>query len=543
MGAASSASSSVTRAPSICASKHVVVKWAIGGVAHKGALDLSTAETTKLTCTDLLWEIRDSYGGQPPGRLVLDVHLALNLTNAQGENFARFVGCISHAGAQTGRVIEFVIHPPCTCPGYGRIKDGCLAFCAGSGIDVKWKVVHPPEPARVTDAPGAPPRPGDDADDADASGNVAPARRAIQRADRTNPLERSAGSQRRSIKSNTPGISLQEHQHLAHLDAYIARDISYIRDTITRYNTSSLTRTITDEDNAIRLFETLLYEHRSFSDMRNEIQGILTEGGPLYVNLFFMIIESTTLQAKAMSRTTSEENERTIIGSAVEKLRIVLKYRYIAYVLDKMTGRDAAIWFVILRPFYEGCSGRGTLLDDYDYYEDRNSHSIRMAITLDNHSPHYYTMYVIIGNVNSAIKRELETGVGDIDSIHRHLRRLETAVWWLFCKHRRADYVDAGGSQAILDEYAALARVIMHERQQEAEANEAIFRPRLRPALPNTELRYDQSVEDTIDPAGEDICCVCLERRRIVTAVPCMHKDFCAICAVFVVKRMYPDVF
>jgi len=209
MGAASSSSSSssVARAPPVCATKHVVVKWTIGGVAYKGALDLSTAETTKLTCTDLLWEIRDSYSGQPPGRLVLDVHLALNLTSAQGENFARFVGCISHVGAQTGRVIEFVIHPPCTCPGYGRIKDACLAFCTAMGIDVKWTVVSPPNPARVTDAPGAPPRPGDDADDDDTPGNVAPARRAIQRADHTNPLERAAVYERGSILANTTRIN------------------------------------------------------------------------------------------------------------------------------------------------------------------------------------------------------------------------------------------------------------------------------------------------------------------------------------------------
>ena len=205
MGAASSSSSSssVARAPSVRATNHVVVRWAIGGVAHKGALDLSTADTTKLTCTDLLWGIRDSYDGEPPGRLVLDVHLAFNMTNAQGENFARFVGCISHVGAQTGRVIEFVIHPPCTCPGYGRIKDGCLAFCAGSGITFEWKVIPPPTPGRITDAPGAPPRPGDDDDDEDASGNVAPARGAIRRADRTNPLGQAAVLQRRSIRSNT----------------------------------------------------------------------------------------------------------------------------------------------------------------------------------------------------------------------------------------------------------------------------------------------------------------------------------------------------
>jgi Zinc finger, C3HC4 type (RING finger) len=545
-----------------------VVKWTIGGVAYKGALDLSTAETTKLTCTDLLWEIRDSYDGQPPAKLVLDVHLALNLTNAQGGNFARFVGCISHAGAQTGRVVEFVIHPPSTCSGYDRIRDGCLAFCAGSGIDVKWKVIPPTAPARVTDAPGAPPRPGDDDDDEDASGNVAPARRAIQRGNRTNPLEQAAGYQQVIERVGQKG---------ADLDAEIARRMDGIKRAISEYHPRRFHGDIRsihpDEFNTLILFDRSFYEHGTFFARQNEILAMLSKNGHWYIDLIAMIAKSTvSLVNNAIGK---EEEQRAAISSAESALRLVLRARYLAYVLDNMTEQDAKVWFIVVMRTYSMSwddSGRRT---EYSEYMSKRDEDIFAALGLpwdgdySDAGAHVGRMGEILGLVDDTIMENIfEWDDGDDVRIRRertetdnHLKRLETMLWWLFCTHRNADYVDVGGGRAIYEEYVQLGvqrelrrqlrrqqRII--EEQEDARRHElvtrmiagerAVERERVRVlrVLNGTELRYDLSVEDTTDPDGKDICCVCLDHRRIVTAVPCMHKDFCATCAAFVVQEM-----
>ena len=493
---------------------------------YKGALDLSTAETTNLTCTDLLWRIRYSYGGQPPAKLVLDVHLALNLTSAQGESFARFVGCSRHAGAQTGRTIEFVIHPPCTCPGYSRIRDGCFAFCTAHGIAVEWTVIPPPTPARVTGAPGAPPRAGDDDDDDDDTrGNVAPARRAIQRRRAPQP---------RTIRLGIPVVDPHEESEMEYLSDRIDRRIRDILDRIERYqprNASVSTRTIPGEDNALFIFEEMLYEHKSFSDMQNGIEDTFAESVPLYIDLFFMIVKHTKLQANAMARTTSSEQERMIVDSALAKLRLVLKARYIAYVLGNMTEQDAMLWFVMTRPFYVGFSDGGTLMADYDHYDMRRTMGILRVAPLYSNNSRYAKVKQMILFVNMAIKRDTEAGAG-IDRVFWHLQRLDAVVWWVFCKLHRADYVDVGGGQAIFEEYAAIER-LGWERERKRE--------RVRRGLQDTGLLYVLDVKDTDAPVNEEPCVVCRDRRRIVTAVPCMHKITCGFCSAALVEKTQPD--
>jgi hypothetical protein len=147
------------------------------------------------------------------------------------------------------------------------------------------------------------------------------------------------------------------------------------------------TRTIPGEDNALFIFEEMLYEHKSFSDMQNGIEDTFAESVPLYIDLFFMIVKHTKLQANAMARTTSSEQERMIVDSALAKLRLVLKARYIAYVLGNMTEQDAMLWFVVTRPFYVGFSDGGTLMADYDHYDMRRTMGIlRVAPLYSNNS-------------------------------------------------------------------------------------------------------------------------------------------------------------
>jgi hypothetical protein len=247
-----------------------------------------------------------------------------------------------------------------------------------------------------------------------------------------------------------------------------------------------------------------------------------------------------------MAWTTSSEQERMIVDSALVNLRLVLKARYIAYVLDNMTEQDAMVWFVVSRPFHEGFSRGGTLMDDYNYYATVRSEDIIRVRPLHNY-PRYSKMGQMIVFTNMSIKREIEPGA-DIDRIFWHLERLDAVVWWLFCKHRNADYVDDGGGQATFEEYELRERARERERDLARERERARERARerelaqVRPTtLQTTHLQYDLEVEDTAVPDDEEPCVVCLANRRIVTAVPCAHKVTCGICSAFVVERMQPD--
>ena len=544
MGAASSSSSSVTRAPPVCATKHVLVKWAIGGVAYRGALDLSTAETAKLTCTDLLWGIRDSYGGQPPATLVLDVHLALYLTSAQGDNFARFVGCIGHAAQATGRVIEFVIHPPFTCPGYGRIRDGCLAFCTAHGIAAKWTVIPPPAPARITGAPGAPPRPGDDDDDDDdvASGNIAPViGRAIQRADHTNPLERAAGYQT-AIQATVSGTGERADQSSADIVAEISRRLHEMRRTIHAYYNPRIVsgmvlhRGIPGEGQTIGIFE----DGDTPVPLRDSlIRDQLILNGNWHIDLFFMIMHWSDSKKMQTDKRMAYDITQTLAD-----LRVVLAARYIEYVLHHMEQRDARVWFVISRPFEGGLATPQLQRHDFDEHMRRIYLDISAILGVRTANDLMYfeggrkwaKVRTILRLVYGAIDDAID-GLTGRDALPFHLNRLWTAIWWIFCTHHRADYTDVLGER-VYNEYIDEEDQRMQRRRPVIARGEQPEQVRAPPYVGPTELRYDLEVKDTVAPVDEEPCVVCLDNRRIITAMPCTHKVTCGVCSAFVVERM-----
>lgn len=143
-----------------CVTKHVQIKWAVGGVAQAGSLDLSTPETTAATGMYLLGKIRGSYANRPPARLNVEVRLAPSLSMAHGENFVRFAEAGTRAQCEvpsSGRKIVFAVLPPWDCAGLARIRAGCLAFCHRAGIAVEWTLIESMVgTARTTDNPAAP---------------------------------------------------------------------------------------------------------------------------------------------------------------------------------------------------------------------------------------------------------------------------------------------------------------------------------------------------------------------------------------------------
>lgn len=482
MGAASSSSSSsVARAPPVCATNHVVVKWTIGGVAYKGALDLSTAETANLTCTDLLWGIRDSYDGQPPAKLVLDVHLALYLTSAQGENFARFVGRGRHAARATGRAIEFVIHPPYTCPGYSRIRDGCLAFCTARGIAAKWKVVSPPAPARITGAPGGPPRPGDDADDNDARRNVAPViGRAIQRADRTNPLERAAVYERGITQANMTGTG----DHVDD-DDIIDIGIDDIEDEDQEDEMGP------DEDETQAKLEFIRLRRIALA-----IGGILPRSRPNPTPAQMAAYKEAVL-AKVAALEAVIHNRLVGVDAIIAEHNPVNTF-------GGIRGTDF-VWMDFLDEMH---------IQERSRFVSEEDSSYARAQLLIGGTLYVDLIYMIMLSYELKMQlRILDASTEDVDMPER----LWTDMLDMIMRVLKARYVESE------------ERSTPQERREEA-----------RRALPTTGLLYDPSAKDEDVPDGEEPCVVCLADRRIVTAVPCNHEVTCVFCSDFMVKNMQP---
>jgi hypothetical protein len=293
-------------------------------------------------------------------------------------------------------------------------------------------------------------------------------------------------------------------------------------------------------------FEASLIPDVDMYGRREALQEMLRQYSILHIDLIFTIMDEARLDIIQSSETERRSGMVGLHrGGARVNILTLMRARHVQDVLSHLTDQDTKIWFII-SPFLHTVTHEVlNRPSDYDDFAEVRNEKIRAVLGLRQDQPIgdagrlFAQMWTLLYTVDQTMKDVIRnTHTDDRRELIYYSEQLKQALWLIFRAHRDPAY---HGSRSEKQAYDRIIR-----RGQLIAAVPFVIGPVIAPIhaigrVGSTGLRYDLEVVDTAVPDDEEPCVVCLANRRIVTAVPCMHKITCGVCSAFVVERMKPD--
>jgi hypothetical protein len=288
-------------------------------------------------------------------------------------------------------------------------------------------------------------------------------------------------------------------------------------------------------------FDASLIPDVDMYDRREALQEMLRQYSILHIDLIFTIMDEARLDIIQSSETERRSGMVGLHrGGARVNILTLMRARHVQDVLSHLTDQDTKIWFII-SPFLHTITHEVlNRPSDYDDFAELRNEKIRAVLGLRQDQPLgdagrlFAQMWTLLHTVDQTMKDIIRnTHTDDRRELIYHSEQLKQALWLIFRAHRDPAY---RGSRSEKQAYDRIIR-----RTGLLAFVSAVIHPPATGRVGSTGLRYDLDVKDADAPVDEEPCVVCLDRRRIVTAVPCTHKVTCGICSAFVVERMQPD--